>query len=391
MFCGERITVGGYAMRDMNEVYITKINIKKVRHLKDIEIILSEAERKHLILTGENGSGKTSLLETIKQAINSPTMLRAYICSIESVLDIEFNANFNDVRNNLINRGLFVLGFWGAHRRANIDIPIGPRKINLQGKAIYHISSNPSKLLVQYLVNQQMKILHASKNNDIETENNLENWFRMLEKRFKFLFNDDTLELKFDIDNYTFNFITKNREIFGFDTLSDGYSAVIDIVSGIMLKMEDKSTNAYDLPGIVLIDEIETHLHVDLQKKILPFLTDFFPNIQFIVSTHSPFILNSMDNAVIYDLEHQIRVEDLSAYSYEAIVEKYFDVDKYSDEIKKLVREYEQLIIKKQRTEEEDFRLLELQKYFSKIPSDFAPELVAHFQKLELQEELEND
>ena len=48
----------------------------------------------------------------------------------------------------------------------------------------------------------------------------------------------------------------------------------------------------YDLQGIVLIDEIETHLHVELQKKILPFLTNFFPNIQFVITTHSPFILN---------------------------------------------------------------------------------------------------
>ena len=58
-------------------------------------------------------------------------------------------------------------------------------------------------------------------------------------------------------------------------------------------------------PGgqLLLIDEIETHLHLELQKKILSFLTTLFPNIQFIVSTHSPFILNSLENAVIYDLE----------------------------------------------------------------------------------------
>lgn len=44
----------------------------------------------------------------------------------------------------------------------------------------------------------------------------------------------------------------------------------------------------------------------------MPFLTSFFPNIQFIVSTHSPFVLNSIDNSVIYDLEKDIRVENLS-------------------------------------------------------------------------------
>jgi recombinational DNA repair ATPase RecF len=42
--------------------FITEINIKKVRHLENIDIVLGD-EKKHLILTGKNGSGKTSVLE----------------------------------------------------------------------------------------------------------------------------------------------------------------------------------------------------------------------------------------------------------------------------------------------------------------------------------------
>ena len=54
--------------------------------------------------------------------------------------------------------------------------------------------------------------------------------------------------------------------------------------------MEKRHSRIYDVQGIALVDEIETHLHIDLQKKILPFLTNFFPKIQFIVTTHSPFV-----------------------------------------------------------------------------------------------------
>ena len=57
-----------------------------------------------------------------------------------------------------------------------------------------------------------------------------------------------------------------------------------------------------------------------LQKNILPILTELFPNIQFIVSTHSPFILNSISNVVIYDLENKTLVnteEGLSNIPYE--------------------------------------------------------------------------
>ena len=62
-----------------------------------------------------------------------------------------------------------------------------------------------------------------------------------------------------------------------------------------MLRMEKQSQRdiRFDMPGIVLIDEIETHLHLELQKKIMEILTGIFPNVQFIVTTHSPFILNS--------------------------------------------------------------------------------------------------
>lgn len=50
-------------------------------------------------------------------------------------------------------------------------------------------------------------------------------------------------------------------------------------------------------------------LHLELQKNIMPLLTAMFPNIQFIVTSHSPFILNSLKDVVIYDLENKVLVE----------------------------------------------------------------------------------
>ena len=92
--------------------------------------------------------------------------------------------------------------------------------------------------------------------------------------------------------------------------------------------MESQSDRKFDfsVAGIVLIDEIETHLHLELQRRILDLLTSIFPNIQFILSTHSPFIINSVDNAVIYDLEKNLLVENgLSDVPYAGIVEGYFN------------------------------------------------------------------
>lgn len=55
----------------MEQLFITNLEIKKVRHLKDISIPLSDKQAKHLIFTGKNGSGKTSVVEAIAGYLNN--------------------------------------------------------------------------------------------------------------------------------------------------------------------------------------------------------------------------------------------------------------------------------------------------------------------------------
>jgi len=86
--------------------------------------------------------------------------------------------------------------------------------------------------------------------------------------------------------------------------------------------------------GIVLVDEIDKHLHIRMQKDVLPKLMQLFPNIQFIISTHSPFVtmgLNENDvtrpRIQVVDLDNHDLVVDLSATSvftegYNAMIEK---------------------------------------------------------------------
>lgn len=154
------------------------------------------------------------------------------------------------------------------------------------------------------------------------------------------MLDNDTIELQYDYKEYNFKIHQAGRNPFGLEELSDGYSSVIQIVSDLILRMDKNwllgdEISQYDTEGIVLIDEIETHLHIGLQKKIMPFLTQFFPKIQFIVTTHSPYILNSLSNAKVYDLENGMELEDLSAYSSDELAEGYFGADEYSEQIKK--------------------------------------------------------
>ncbi len=57
-----------------------------------------------------------------------------------------------------------------------------------------------------------------------------------------------------------------------------------------------------DSEGVVLIDEVELHLHPDWQRRIIPALLKLFPNMQFIISTHSPLVIQSVERQHLIDL-----------------------------------------------------------------------------------------
>lgn len=81
-----------------------------------------------------------------------------------------------------------------------------------------------------------------------------------------------------------------------FNQLSKGQQTVIALVADLALrlaKLNPQLENPLHGPGIVMIDEIELHLHPAWQQTILAKLREKFPNIQFIIATHSPFILST--------------------------------------------------------------------------------------------------
>lgn len=157
-----------------------------------------------------------------------------------------------------------------------------------------------------------------------------------------------------------------------------------DIIGDLIMRMESK--HRYDLEGLVLIDEIETHLHVDLQKKIVPILTQLFPNIQFILTTHSPFVLNSTANAVVYDLEKKLLVKDgLTDLPYEGVVEGYFDTDLLSAELRQKFTEYKGIVQKATLTDEDFARASELETYLDEVPDYLALDFSEEYSRLKLE------
>jgi predicted ATP-binding protein involved in virulence len=133
---------------------------------------------------------------------------------------------------------------------------------------------------------------------------------------------------------------------------TSGFSAFLSILTELLMRTDllRKQTNnyTYDPCGFVLIDEPETHLHLEMQYQILPLLTSLFPNLQFIVATHSPAVASSIKNATVFDLSTRQATGDQAAgSSYSELMQTHFGVEnEYSnvaDAIIKRINELAQL------------------------------------------------
>ena len=378
--------------------FITSIKVNHIFHLENFCIPISENEKKHLIITGKNGSGKTILLNAIVEHLSkvcNDKMLsfldfkkylesnQAWLQQAETTGDsksiasgqnnVEYYKNrieefygkvelsFHDIYSipkDFLSQD-FIIAYYADERKSLFVEPKNPVKPDLKMKT--DLKHNKVDQFLNFMVD--CKVQEALARNEGKTE--------------------DADYIRFNYKDYSFLIQTRGKS-FKFTELSAGYSAALDIVADLILKMQSQNNvvRAYEKEGIVLIDEIETHLHLELQRVILPILTTIFPNIQFVVTTHSPFILNSLEYAVGFDLEHREPIEDLTDYSYEALAEGYFGVRTDSSEIQMRLQRMEELI-RSDRLSISDKSELEMYlQDFDKIPEAVAPAIKAKYYDL---------
>lgn len=415
-----------------NRIYITDIHIKQVRHLSDIDIPSGDGNvMKHFIITGRNGSGKTSLLNAISNRLNAVTTsddyFQAYkrlaevkeglekaraaqdeaeiheyqkyydhwnnvIVTTENGLDLKYNVNEN-VLHSRFEKGEFIVAGYKADRVFRADTPSHIERVEL--KDSYTIDEKPRNEFVKYLVDKKVTaaLLKAKGSKDSEAEkkaDEIDQWFDSFEKLLGDIFEEPDIRLDFDDEKFVFTIKEPGKQPFGFNEMSDGYASVFDIVADIMIRMEKRAGNNFSfiMPGIAIIDEIETHLHVELQKRVMHILTTLFPNVQFIVSTHSPFIINSLDNVVIFDLENRTLVntnEGLTNVPYDGIVEGYLDADTLSVELKKKYNRYKELIAIEHPSDSEIAEIAELEYYLNEMPDYLNVEFATEYKYLKNQ------
>lgn len=404
----------------MEQIFIKNIKINKVRHLKNLDIPVCENKCKHIILTGQNGSGKTSILDAIAVFLNSivmgkhPEDIFAMINDTQKYMEynknsderrlqqyeenlknlnrnyskitdgvwLYFNTSFVNIQKQF-ETGQFVVAYYKADRVFSSIEPKHVEKVQL--KSDYAIDETPREEFIKYLLDLKMTQALAVSGGKKDKADTIRIWFEKFDNLLKRIFNDKSVRLEFDEETFKFLIVMDEREPFDFNTLSSGYAAILDIVVDLIIRMEKQLNRSFDftIPGIVLIDEIETHLHLDLQKKIMELLTTVFPNIQFVVSSHSPFILNSLDNVIIYDLGNKMLVENgLSDVPYSGIVEGYFKADELSDELRDKFETYKELANKPNLDDDDYEQIADLEMYLDEIPDYLALNLTTEYQEL---------
>lgn len=142
-----------------------------------------------------------------------------------------------------------------------------------------------------------------------------------------FLERDETIEYSVSLDSIVLEkHLPTGISTNEWQQLSDGYRNIIAMAADLAYRCYTLNSHLgpYTLEkskGVVLIDEIDIHLHPNWQKSVVNSFKIAFPNIQFITTTHSPFIIQSLKNDELIDLEGKNLTGDYFRQSIEDIAE----------------------------------------------------------------------
>lgn len=157
---------------------------------------------------------------------------------------------------------------------------------------------------------------------------------------------------------------------------------VVDLARRLF-KRYPESDNPLAEPAVCLVDEIDLHLHPKWQRKIIDFLSDRFPNTQFIVTAHSPLVVQAAQDANIALLK-RVEVEDGDDYveihndmepAGNLRVDQILTSDLYGLEsarppqLDALLEERREILSKAELTEEDEKRLEEIEEEVGSLPS----------------------
>ncbi|MDP4096228.1 AAA family ATPase [Paenibacillus sp. P96] len=203
--------------------------------------------------------------------------------------------------------------------------------------------------------------------------------------------------IEFDVDSEELRAVKEDGTILPFRLLSDGVRNMIGMIADIAHRMAQlnpalEASVVKETPGVVLIDELDLHLHPKWQRSIVNDLKRTFPKIQFIVTSHSPFIIQSLDEGELrrlqeIDDDEEVMSDEFVNRSIEDISEIAMGIEGVQrseklNEMYRAAKEYYALLQQAKNTSSEE--LEELKQKLDDIESLYSSD-VAYYAFLEME------
>lgn len=359
---------------------ITHLEVQNIGPFSDLRLAFEnkpkEFEKKAEIniLTGENGTGKSTLLlilasffdatndYSLKERVRNISNLNEsnfrifFSLSFNSDLEYKYlsfedgfsfsfsfpmiSQNFSNLRYiqrikdlNHVPNAFFA---YAGYRTTRGDGYVSIKEIisNPFENATNFLKEIDSSLILDWVANIITKeLISKRKGKDVNSINAVQR----IEKALSLITGK---KIVFDLEENLQVSIRINDVSLTFNTLPDGLKSIISWLSDLLMRLDrinwaDKSKSILEQNFILFLDEIEVHLHPAWQRKILPVVQDLFPNAQIFISTHSPFVVGSVDGAWVYNfkldennnsyLEKEPYLTE-DGHSYDRILEETFGI-----------------------------------------------------------------
>jgi len=371
-------------------MYIKTIEINNIRSVRDFKMEFSEYAGWH-VLIGDNGAGKSTIIRSIALALVGPKEapgLRAdwgdwlsrqenqglISLSLEKSEDDEQTeksgpATKIDIPNEILFRK--VDGSVDIYFNINGLNGVNPRGYNWgQGAGWFSVAYGPYRRFAggnqewtKVFYSQPKLGAHLSAFGEDIALTEATEWlvklnYQILEQKestsvidnIKKLVNSvDFLPHRAEIESISSEgvvFKDGNGSLINVNQLSDGYRSVLSLTFELIrqlvrvygsdsvfenIRKGDTDNMKITLPGVVLIDEIDAHLHPTWQTRIGQWFTKYFPNIQFIVTTHSPLICRASEKGSIWrlaapgsdDASKEVKGDDRNRLIYGNVLDAY--------------------------------------------------------------------
>lgn len=247
---------------------------------------------------------------------------------------------------------------WAAFAYAGIrqvlDVHIAaiqePKDNPLQNSLSF-LQTADTNLLANWIVSRNYRRLRAKEAGDIERGEQLERSIRAIEGAISEIVEDPSFGFVITQQDDDVRVCWRGATV-RLGVLPDGLQSIVSWIADLLMRLDripwQDDTPVLQRQFLLLLDEIDIHLHPAWQRRVLPLVQRLFPNAQIIASTHSPFVVGSLADGRIISLGLQggsAKVvhedEPQLGVSYSAVLRSIFGIDSEFDiDTERMLREF---------------------------------------------------